>query len=204
MLFLLGTSYIRVCIGASDMMAVSPYTYDDLDNANDTDFDMEHFSIDKDRDFVIPILKEAVEINPDLKIMGSPWSAPAWMKKSKHLYGGEFNSDDPQYMKALALYLVKFIQAYEAEGVPIDSISIQNEPTLERFDYPTMIINATAMIDLIKNYLGPMMRENNMTTKILIWDFNWIDPWYPEAVLDDRKYPVSAVTCQNIFNPNCT
>lgn len=167
------------------MMAVSPYTYDDLDN-NDTDFNMEHFSIDKDKDFVIPILKEALEINPDLKIMGSPWSAPAWMKKSHKLFGGVFN-DEPEYMQALALYLVKFIQAYEAEGIPIDSFTVQNEPTIERFDYPTMIMNVSTMIVFIKDYLGPLLRQNNITTKLLIWDFNWIDPWYPEAILQDGK-----------------
>ena len=180
-----GTSYIRICIGASDMMAVSPYTYDDLENNNDTDFNMEHFSIDKDKDFVIPILKEALEINPNLKIMGSPWSAPAWMKFEHKLFGGTFNDEDPQFMEALALYLVKFIQAYEAEGIPIESFTVQNEPTIERFDYPTMIMNVSIMTEFIKHHLGPLMQQNNMTTKLLIWDFNWIDPWYPDALLQD-------------------
>lgn len=179
------------------MMAVSPYTYDDLDDSNDTDFNMDHFSIDKDKDFVIPILKEALEINPDLKILGSPWSAPAWMKDSHKLFGGYFNSA-PDYMRALAQYLIKFVQAYEEEGVPIESFTVQNEPTIERFDYPTMIMNVSEMTEFVKNYLGPMMRENNITAKLLVWDFNWIDPWYPDAILSDGLSSFSIVKFDKI------
>lgn len=168
-------------------MAVTPYTYDDLDDPYDTDFDLEHFTIDKDREFVIPVIREALEINPGLKIMASPWSPPAWMKKNHHLYGGEFN-EDPPYMEAFAKYLIKFIQAYEAEGIPIESFSVQNEPMLEIESYSTMSMNVSVMTDFIKNYLGPEMWRNNITTKLLIWDWNWEGAYYPETILNDSMY----------------
>ena len=181
-----GISYIRICLGASDLMAVTPYTYDDLDDPYDTDFNLDNFTIDKDRAFVIPVIKEALEINPNLKIMASPWSPPAWMKKNHHLYGGEFN-EEPQYLNALAKYLVMSIQAYEAEGIPIESFSVNNEPLLPIDTYSTMVMNVSVMIDLIKNYLGPEMRQNNIAAKLLIWDWNWEGAWYPETILNDSK-----------------
>lgn len=169
------------------MMAERPYTYDDLPNPFDTDFNLDHFSIDKDRKFVIPILKQALQINPGLKIMASPWSAPAWMKKSHKLFGGELN-DAVDYMQAFAKYLVRFIQAYEAEGIPIHSFSVQNEPLLSKDDYPTMVMNVDVMKNFIKDNLGPLLRQNNLNTKLLIWDFNWSGDWYPENILNDGKH----------------
>ena len=80
-------------MGGSDFQAVQPYTYDDLPNGVQTDFNLNYFNISKDRDFVIPILKEALSINPSLKILGTPWSAPAWLKKSNKLNGGEIKTD---------------------------------------------------------------------------------------------------------------
>ena len=175
------------------MMAETPYTYDDLSNHYDTDFDLRNFSIDKDRPFVIPIIKEALHINPNLKIMASPWSAPAWMKISHKLFGGDFN-DDPRYMDAFSKYLVRFIQAYEAEGIPIHSFSVQNEPLLSLDHYPTMVMNVDVMKTFIKNHIGPMLRQNNLQTKLLIWDFNWSGEWYPESILNDGTLSVNLNT----------
>lgn len=168
------------------MMAESPYTYDDLSNPYDIDFNLDHFSIEKDKAFVIPILKEALQINPSLKIMASPWSAPAWMKKSHELFGGDLN-DDSHYMDAFARYLVKFIQAYQAEGIPIHSFSVQNEPLLSLDGYPTMVMNVDVMKTFIKSHIGPMLRQNNLQTQLLIWDFNWSGEWYPEDIVNDSK-----------------
>lgn len=181
-----GVSYIRICIGASDMMAETPYTYDDLSSPYNTDFNLDNFTINKDQRFVIPVLKEALQINPALKIMASPWSAPAWMKKSHKLFGGDFN-DDPAYMEAFAKYLIKFIQAYETEGIPIHSFTVQNEPLLSKDDYPTMVMNVDVMKTFIKSHLGPALRQNNLQTKLLIWDFNWSGEWYPENILNDGR-----------------
>ena len=181
-----GISYLRLVMGGSDFQAVAPYTYDDLPNDVNTDFNLTHFSIDKDRAFVIPILKEALSINPSLKILATPWSAPAWMKKSHSLNGGEINTDS-NYLRALAHYFVKFIQAYEAEGIHIDALSVQNEPLLSRSGYPTMKMEAATQQTFIRDHLGPLFKQPGSRTnaKILIYDHNWSGSWYPEQVLSD-------------------
>lgn len=173
-------------MGASDLMAVDAYTYDDLASNRDTDFNMSHFTIQKDKDFVIPVLKEALSINPSLKILASPWSSPAWMKTSHKLFGGDFNSGQ-LYMNAYALYFVKFIEAYQAEGIHIDAITVQNEPLLSRDDYPTMNMNLDVTKTFIRDHIGPMFRQRNIQTKILVWDFNWSGAWFPEVLVADGK-----------------
>ena len=171
-------------MGGSDFQAVPPYTYDDLPAGVSTDFDLNHFSIDKDKAFVIPVLKEAISINPSLKILATPWTAPAWMKKSHQLFGGEINTD-ANHLQALAKYFVKFIEAYQSEGIRIDSLSVQNEPLLSRDSYPTMTMQAATQQAFIRDHLGPMFVQRNINTKILIYDHNWSGSWYPEQVLSD-------------------
>lgn len=195
----LGISYIRLTMGCSDLQAVEPYTYDDVPNGQ-TDFDLHHFTIDKDRAFVIPVLKEALTINPNLKIMASPWTAPAWMKTSHKFYGGDF-INDARYMQTYANYFVKFIEAYKAEGINIDSLSVQNEPLLAKDDYPTMVMNVDVMKIFIRDHLGPLFRQRHIATKILIWDFNWDGSWYPEAIISDNnaKQYVSGVAWHGYY-----
>lgn len=114
-------------MGPCDFQAVNPYTYNDHPN----DFNMDHFSIDKDKDFIIPIVKQALLINPELKIMALPWTPPAWMKTNNNLFAGDFRGGS-NYQEALAKYFVKFIQAYAREGIHIDAISLQNEPDFNK------------------------------------------------------------------------
>ena len=95
--------------------------------AGATDYDLSHFSIDHDKAQILPLLRQALALNPDLKVMGTPWSPPAWMKTNDSLVGGRLN-DDPRIYQAYADYLVKFVQAYEAAGVPVYGLTIQNEP----------------------------------------------------------------------------
>ena len=102
------------------------YTFDDVP-AGETDFDLSEFTIEHDRAEILPLLRQALELNPGLKVMGTPWSPPAWMKTNDSLVGGRMK-DDPRVYQAYADYLVKFVQAYEAEGVPIYGLTIQNEP----------------------------------------------------------------------------
>lgn len=182
----IGISYLRLVIGGSDFQAVQPYTYDDLPNGVQTDFNLNYFNISKDRDFVIPILKEALSINPSLKILGTPWSAPAWLKKSHKLNGGEIKTDT-SYLGTYAEYFVKFIQAYQAEGIHIDALTVQNEPLLSSNGYPSMIMHATTQQAFIRDHLGPLFKQRNINTKILIWDHNWSGSWYPEQVLSDPR-----------------
>ncbi|XP_063418502.1 uncharacterized protein LOC134701298 [Mytilus trossulus] len=182
----IGVSFVRITMGGSDLQAVPPYTYDDMPNGQ-TDFNMDHFSVNKDREFFIPIIKEALSLNPKLKILGSPWSPPAWMKSSNSLYGGDFHVDyDGKYQQALSLYFVKFIQAYKAEGIDIHAITIQNEPRYQTTGYPTMTMSWQIQRDLVKWHMGPLFLSNNIYTRILIFDHNWDIHAYPENILKDH------------------
>ncbi|KAJ8314758.1 hypothetical protein KUTeg_006908 [Tegillarca granosa] len=178
-------SYIRLTMGGSDFMAVPPYTYDDLPQGVNNDFNMDYFDISKDRAFVIPMLKQARSINPNLKIIATPWSAPSWMKTTNSLYGGDFRGES-QYQQAYSKYFVKFIQAYKSEGVEINAITIQNEPLNNQNGYPTMYMSSQIQRDLIKYHLGPEFRKNNINTKIIIYDHNWDHPEYPGDILNDQ------------------
>ena len=121
-----GLSFLRQPMGASDFVAGDFYTYDDLP-AGKTDYDMRHFSIAHDRAQILPLLRQALELNPRLKVIGSPWSPPAWMKTNGSLIGGRL-IDDPRIYTAYARYFVEFVKAYEHAGVPVYAITVQNEP----------------------------------------------------------------------------
>src|SRR5205807_6589837 len=119
----IGTSYIRVSVGASDMNE-HVYTYDDM-SAGQTDPDLKGFSLAPDRADVIPVLKEILAINPRIKILASPWTAPAWMKDNEGVKGGHLKT---QFYGAYAIYWVKYLQGMQAEGIRIDALTPQNEP----------------------------------------------------------------------------
>ena len=121
-------------------------------------------------------------LNPALKLMASPWSAPAWMKTSQSLTGGSLAM---QWEGAYANYLAKFIQAYSADGLPIDTFSLQNEPLNSESSYPTMTMTAAQQVDLIKNHVGPVFAAQGINTKILAYDHNWDNTAFPEQVLAD-------------------
>lgn len=173
-------SYVRIPMGASDF-ALGDYSYADLP-AGHTDPELHSFSIARDRLAVIPALKLARAANPALRLMGSPWSAPAWMKASGSLHGGSLL---PEFYPAFARYHVKFVQAYQAEGLPIDSLTLQNEPLLSLETYPTMLIPAAAQAELVRDHVGPALRRAGLVTRLLILDHNW-DLWEtPVQVLAD-------------------
>ena len=181
----IGISYIRVSIGASDLSS-KVYSYDDLP-AGQTDPDLSKFSIDENKTDLIPILKMILQINPQIKILGSPWSAPVWMKDNKSSVGGSL---EKQYYDAYANYFVKYIQAMKAEGITIDAITPQNEP-LNPKNNPSMYMDATAQADFIKSSLGPAFEKAGISTKIICYDHNADVPEYPLTVLQDagaRKY----------------
>lgn len=181
-----GFSYIRLPMGSSDF-ARSHYTYNDTEG-NVEDPDLVKFSIDHDREYIIPVLKQALALSPEIKVMGSPWSAPAWMKDNKSLAKGKLK---PEYYGAYAQYFVKFIQAYAAEGIKIDAVTIQNEPHHEAGNYASMRMEAAEQAEFIKNYLGPAFEATDIRTKIITWDHNWNEPEYPIEILNDpaaKKY----------------
>lgn len=183
----IGISYLRVSIGGSDL-SFKPYTYDDMPN-DKTDVDLEHFSMDRDyrKNYLIPLLKEILEVNPDIKILGSPWSAPAWMKSNNSLIGGSL---EKQYFDAYAQYFVKYIEKMKKEGITIDAVTPQNEP-LHDGNNPSMYMSAKDEGEFIKNNLGPAFKKAGLNTKIQIWDHNANHPSYPLSILEDpeaRKY----------------
>jgi len=162
----IGVSYLRLSIGASDMNE-RVYSYDDLP-PGETDVEMAKFDLGPDRADVIPVLKEILAIQPDIKILGSPWSAPAWMKTNNDVKGGELK---PEYYGAFAKYLVTYIQAMHAEGVAIDTITIENEP-LNPKNTPSMVVFANEEGTFIATALGPAFEKAGIRTKILLYDHN--------------------------------
>jgi glucosylceramidase len=186
----LGLSFVRVPMGASDFSS-KHYSYDDMP-AGQTDSTLAHFSIDPDRADKLPALKQALAINPQLKLVASPWSAPGWMKSTGSLIKGTLL---PQSYDSFADYFRKFIQAYSAEGVPIFAVTMQNEPAFEPNDYPGMRLDPAARAEVIGQHVGPLFASTGIQAQILDWDHNWDLPSQPLGVLADttaRRY-VSAV-----------
>lgn len=181
----IGVSYLRVSIGSSDMNDHA-FTYDDLP-AGQTDADLNKFSLGPDRASVVPVLKQILAINPSIKILGSPWSAPAWMKSNDDLKGGNLL---PKYYSAYARYFVKYIEQMRANEIRIDAITPQNEP-LNPKNTPSMVMQAADEARFISQDLGPAFRQAGIKTKIIVYDHNCDRPDYPLTILADsaaRKY----------------
>jgi glucosylceramidase len=172
-------SYLRLSIGASDLNA-EPFSYDDVPSGQ-TDINLDKFSLAQDKTDLIPMLKEIVTINPNIKIMATPWSPPVWMKDNTSFIGGSLN---PEYFAVYAKYFVKYIQKMKVEGIIIDAVTPQNEP-LHPGNNPSMLMSALQQTDFIKNHLGPAFKAANLTTKIVTYDHNCNKPEYPIAVLND-------------------
>ncbi|MFZ0540660.1 MAG: glycoside hydrolase family 30 beta sandwich domain-containing protein [Candidatus Sulfotelmatobacter sp.] len=162
----IGVSYLRVSIGSSDMNE-RVFSYDDL-SPGETDVEMAKFDLGADRADVIPVLKEILAIRPEIKILGSPWSAPAWMKTNDDVKGGELK---PEYYGAFAKYFVKYIEAMRAEGIAIDAITIENEP-LNPKNTPSMAMFAQQQDTFVAKDLGPAFEKAGIRTKILLYDHN--------------------------------
>lgn len=177
----IGLSYLRISIGASDLNE-TVFSYDDMP-AGQTDLKLEHFDLGPDLKDVVPVLKEILAINPKIKIMGSPWSPPVWMKDNGSSKGGSLQ---PKYHQVYAEYFVKYIQAMKAQGIVIDAITPQNEP-LHPGNNPSLLMLAEQQADFIGNHLGPAFAKAKIKTKIVIYDHNCNKPEYPLTVLKDAK-----------------
>lgn len=175
----IGVSYLRVSIGASDLSA-QVFSYNDLPSGQ-TDVNLSNFSLSHDETNLIPVLKEILQINPNIKILGSPWSPPTWMKSNNSSIGGSLL---PQYYGVYANYFVKYIQAMQAKGIRIDAITIQNEP-LHPGNNPSLLMLAAQQATFIKDHLGPAFQAAGINTKIIVWDHNCDNPAYPLEVLSD-------------------
>ncbi len=206
----IGVSYLRISIGASDLDD-HVFSYDDL-RAGETDEGLQRFTIEHERKDLIPVLKEILKISPNIKMLGSPWSPPTWMKTNDSSKGGSLK---PEYYDAYANYFVKYIQTMKAEGIRIDAITIQNEP-LHPGNNPSMLMLAPDQARFIKNNLGPAFKKANIDTKIIIYDHNADKPDYPISILNDpeaKKYidgsafhlyagPIEALTEVHKAHPN--
>jgi glucosylceramidase len=175
----IGISYLRISIGASDL-SDHVFSYDDL-SAGQTDPEMTHFSIDPEKTDLIPVLREILAINPDIMILGSPWSPPAWMKTNGNAKGGSLKTE---YFEAYAKYFVKYIKAMKSEGINIDAITIQNEP-LYAGNNPSMFMSAEDQALFIKGSLGPAFVSADINTKIIVYDHNADQPDYPLSIYRD-------------------
>jgi len=175
----IGISYLRISIGASDLSA-SVFSYDDMP-AGQTDVNLDNFSLSKDTVDLVPLLQQILAINPNIKILGSPWSAPVWMKDNGNSVGGSLQ---PQYYAVYANYFVKYINAMKAKGINIDAVTLQNEPQ-HGGNNPSMVMSALQQAEFVKTNLGPTFQAAGINSKIIVWDHNCDNPNYPITVLND-------------------
>jgi glucosylceramidase len=171
-------SYLRISVGASDLSSEA-YTYTD----GLPDPSLLNFSLAKDEATFIPILKKILAINPDMQLMASPWSAPAWMKTNNSLIGGKLL---PEMYSVYANYWVKYLKAMEAKGIKIHTLTIQNEPE-NPHNNPSMLMTDTEQAQFIAKHLGPLFAKENISTKIVIFDHNADHPQYPISVLNNPE-----------------
>ena len=179
----IGISYLRITIGASDLSATD-FTYDDMP-LGATDTNLANFSIDMEKTDLIPVLKKILAINPNIKILACPWTAPVWMKTgtigNNGFTGGSLNT---AYYDAYATYFVKYIQAMQAQGINIDAITPQNEP-LNPNNNPAMVVQSAEEDNFVKNNLGPKFKSAGLSTKIIVYDHNADVTQYALDILAD-------------------
>ncbi|HEY0741557.1 MAG TPA: glycoside hydrolase family 30 beta sandwich domain-containing protein [Chryseosolibacter sp.] len=176
----IGISYLRMTIGASDF-SLSDYTYNDMP-AGQTDYPLTNFSIAKDKEDVVPVFKQILNLNPSVRIMGSPWSAPAWMKTNGSLKGGKLRTDA---YSTYAQYFVKYIQEYKSNGIEIDAVTPQNEPLHFTASYPCMEMQPNEQLSFVRDNLGPAFAAAGIDTRIIVYDHNWDNTSYPITILND-------------------
>ncbi|AHW60617.1 glucosylceramidase [Draconibacterium orientale] len=205
----IGVSYIRLTIGASDLNSFV-FSYNDLEDG-EVDLKLEKFNLSQDMYDVIPVVKEILAVNPDIKILASPWSAPTWMKTNNKVKGGKLKEE---YYPVYAQYFVKYINAMKEQGITIDAITVQNEP-LNVNNTPSMQMLPNEQRIFIKDHLGPAFEQANIKTKIVLFDHNLDRIDHPLTTLSDpeaAKYAdgsgfhhyggeLSALTTMHIAHP---
>ncbi|WP_044207833.1 hypothetical protein [Flammeovirga sp. OC4] len=159
-----GFTFCRTAIGASDF-GIDAYSYSEKAD----DYKMKYFSIERDQKYVLPYLQKAFEINPNLTLFGSPWSPPAWMKENNSMVGltekNNYLKTDKKIYKAYANYFVKYIKAYQQNGVRIDRICVQNENDANT-KYPSCTMPPAQMLDLATNYIIPTFKKENIDAEV--------------------------------------
>ncbi len=177
----IGASMVRISIGASDL-SQKCFTYDEKLLGLFKDTELKKFNIYAGDKEVIPMLKEILAINPDIKILATPWTAPKWMKSNK-LYGG--GTLKPKFYQAYADYFVKYLQTMKDNGINISAISTQNEPECGT-NKPSMKMDASSQAKFIGKYLGPTLEKNGFgDIEIFCWDHNCDKKDFALSVLGD-------------------
>jgi glucosylceramidase len=193
-------SFLRQPVGSSDL-AVTFYSFDDLCQQaakacttppGVSDPSLGHFSIAHDQEYILPLLKKALDINPAIHVMLTPWSPPGWMKTTGSMLGSSGDekvksSLRPEFYAAFAGYLVKTIEGYQAAGVPVWALSVQNEPLYTPPTYSGMQMLAAEQAAFLGDALGPALAAAHLSPKVMAYDHNWDRPDYPETVLKDPK-----------------
>ncbi|MGD0790516.1 MAG: glycoside hydrolase family 30 protein [Terriglobales bacterium] len=180
----MGLNVCRTCIGSSDY-STKAYAYDE----GEPDPELKRFSIEQDRRYILPILREARKVNPEIFLFSSPWSPPGWMKSGGSMLGGSMRR---RYMSAYARYFLKFLQAYAEEGVSIQAVTPQNEVDTDQDGrMPACIWPQEYEIEFVRDHLGPLLEKQGLATKIWILDHNYNLWGRAVAELDDaglRRY----------------
>jgi glucosylceramidase len=196
----IGLGLLRQPMGASDFAVNGNYSYDDV-AAGQSDPQLLQFSIAHDQAYIVPLLQQALAINPALKVLAVPWSPPAWMKSSATMNGG---SIDPAYLPSLAQYFVRFLQAYQNDGIAVYAIAAQNEPLYATSSYPSASMDEGTEASFIGSDLGPALAAAGFgpgldEVKILGYDHNWDNTAYPESLLAGAAAPFIAGTAFHCY-----
>ncbi len=205
----LGISYLRLTISASDF-SLTNYTYDNMP-AGMTDPYLLNFSIAHDESYIIPILQQILAINPNLKIIMSPWSAPGWMKTNDSILGdlgGDSESAAPNlrgylksdYYQSYANYFTNIVRAYQVNGITINAMTIQNEPLYSPTGYPGLYMDSHTQSDFLESYLVPTFINNNITTQVYVYDHNWDREDYPDYVLGQLQSQAESLVAGTAFH----
>lgn len=176
-----GFSMCRLPVGSSDF-ATNAYSYAETPN----DLSMEHFSIDRDKQSIIPAARVARSINPSLRFFASPWSPPGWMKTTGRMDGGGKTNtliDSPKILEAYTRYFEHYLRAYAAEGIPVARLCPQNEMDANT-TYPGCVMPPSVMTRLVTDYLAPAFKADGITTEL--WPGTFREkptaPWAAECL----------------------
>lgn len=195
----IGLNFLRQPIGGSDLaLPYHFYTYSNTKPATTGAKSLlSAFSVQVDSNYVIPLLQQALSINPDISILGTPWSPPSWMRSGNSVNGTAGGSLQSQYYDDYAQYFIDYANQYAAAGIPIWAVTAQNEPLYAPYGYPGMSFSANEASNFIASNLIPAIQSANLTNplKVLVYDHNWDHPEYPVQVLQDSN--VTKATFQN-------
>jgi hypothetical protein len=213
----IGLSYLRVPIGGSDYVVHAPYTYDDLPRGQ-RDPQLGHFSVRHDRAYILPMIRQALSLNPALTIMANPWSPPSWMKTDDSIIptaatSGTLRADA---YGPLARYLAKFLKGYAAAGVPVRQLGVGNEPlnTYLTQSFPQMYLPPQGEARLIQDYVGPALGRAHLQPQLLAWDYVYpkgaitnnppsLHTYIPTVLGSGARHYVQGLACFSLLHLRC-